>query len=59
MKKKCKCKKKKVIKTTIIKQFTGGDIEKKHKPKIEEEIEIFEDHKKLKGNKILRCDDRF
>ena len=45
MKKKCKCKKKQIVKK-IIKQFVNGDIEKKHKEKKEKEIEIFEDHKK-------------
>lgn len=42
-----------------IRQYTNGDIEKKHKPKHKEVLPIFENNNKLRGNNILRCDDSF
>jgi len=56
--KKKKNKKKMAIKIEI-RQYTNGDIEKKHKPKHKEVLPIFENNNKLRGNNILRCDDSF
>ena len=58
MKKKNKNKKKLAIKIEI-RQYTNGGIEKKHKPKHKELLPIFENNDKLRGNNIMRCDDRF
>jgi len=55
-----KNKNKKKIKVKIeIRQYTNGDIEKKHKLKHKEELPIFESNNKIRGNNVLRCDERF